>query len=148
MAKTALTILKARTVAGEYSPAVKAPEMAQSRAMFRRAAIVTGLCAALALGPGCAHPYAGPKTLAAIGTGLLIAGATAWAVGDRTSRNGLLIPGVVAASLGAATVITAGAWLARSIACDADPDCPDGEACREIPAPPGGIPYKQCMHRE
>lgn len=116
--------------------------------MFRRAAVAAGLCAILAPGAGCARPYAGPKTLAAIGTGLLVAGATAWAVGDRSSRNGLVIPGVVGASLGAATVITAGGWLAASIACDADPDCPDGEACREIPAPPGGIPYKQCMQRE
>ena len=30
---------------------------------------------------------------------------------------------------------------------DVYPDCPDEEQCREVPAPPGGIPYKQCIPR-
>ncbi len=35
----------------------------------------------------------------------------------------------------------------RDGACDVDPDCDEDEQCREIPAPPGGVPYKQCMTR-
>jgi hypothetical protein len=112
-------------------------------AMPRRLAAAL-LIAALA---GCARPYSGPKTLAAIGTGLLVGGGTAWVVGERTGNSGLTTPGAVTAAIGAVLVIGAAGWLAQSIACAADPDCPEGEECRELPAPPGGVPYKQCVRR-
>jgi hypothetical protein len=96
---------------------------------------------------GCARPYAGPKTLAAIGTTLLVGGGAAWAMGERTDRRALVAPGFVSTVVGAVAIIGAGGWLALSIACRVDPDCPDGEACKEVPAPPGGIPYRQCVRR-
>ncbi len=99
------------------------------------------------LAPGCARPYRGPKTLAAIGAGLVAGGGATWAIGERQDRGGLITPGFVAAVVGVAAVIAAGGWMATQIACDAEPDCPDGEECREVPAPPGGIPYKQCVPR-
>jgi hypothetical protein len=107
--------------------------------------------AALALGAtvasGCARPYRGPKTLAAIGTGLLAAGSVGWIAGERGNHPGLITPSVITAVVGAAAVIGAGGWLAASIACSADPDCPEGEQCKELPAPPGGVPYRQCVIR-
>jgi hypothetical protein len=96
---------------------------------------------------GCARPYAGPKTMAAIGTALVVGGASMWIAGERTDRKGLVTGGAIGTFLGVGVVIGAGGWLAGSIACDADPDCPEGEECREVPAPPGGVPYKQCVRR-
>ncbi len=97
---------------------------------------------------GCARPYPGPKTMAAIGTGFLVGGGAMWVTGERRDSGPLISLGFVATVLGAATVIAAGGWMASAIACRADPDCPIGDMCREIPAPPGGIPYKQCVRRE
>lgn len=96
---------------------------------------------------GCARPYAGPKTLAAIGTGLLAGGGAAWVVGERGNHDAVILPGLITTMVGIGVVVAAGSWLAVSINCRADPDCPDGEECKEQPAPPGGIPYKQCMQR-
>jgi hypothetical protein len=56
-------------------------------------------------------------------------------------------PGFVTSVIGAIAIIGAGGWLAASINCHADPDCPEGEECKEVPAPPGGIPYRQCVRR-
>lgn len=111
--------------------------------MLRRAAV---LCLILA-SAGCARPYSGPKTLAAIGSTLLAGGSTAWAVGERSDRQAVITPGFITTVVGAAAIIGAGGWLAISISCRADPDCPDYEECREVPAPPGGIPYRQCVQR-
>jgi hypothetical protein len=111
--------------------------------MLRRLA----LAVVFAFAGGCAHPYAGPKTLAAIGAGLLVGGGASWAVGERTNRGALVAPGFVGTVIGAVAVIGAGGWLAASIGCRADPDCPEREECKEVPAPPGGIPYKQCVRR-
>jgi len=111
--------------------------------MLRRAT----LCLLIALGAGCAQPYAGPKTLAAIGTTLLVGGGTAWAVGERTDRRSMIAPGFISTVVGSLAVIGAGAWLAGSIGCRVDPDCPEGEECKEVPAPPGGVPYRQCVRR-
>ena len=105
------------------------------------------LSLALVLGVGCAHPYAGPKTMAAIGTTLLVGGGTAWAVGERTNQRGMIAPGFVGTVIGSLAVIAAGGWLAASIGCRVDPDCPEGEECKELPAPPGGVPYRQCVKR-
>jgi hypothetical protein len=101
----------------------------------------------VALLSGCARPYAGPKTMAAIGSVLLVGGGTAWAVGERANHPALVTPGFVSTVIGAASVIAAGGWLAASINCRADPDCPEGEQCKEVPAPPGGVPYRQCVKR-
>ena len=55
--------------------------------------------------------------------------------------------GFVTVVVGLAAIVAAGGWMAASVACEADPDCPEEEQCREVPAPPGGIPYKQCIPR-
>jgi hypothetical protein len=106
---------------------------------------VLALAATLAV--GCTRPYAGPKTLAALGTGLMLAGSAAWIAGAQGNRPGLIVPGLVITAAGTATVMGAGGWLAVAIDCEADPDCPEGEWCRELPAPQGGVPYKQCTQR-
>jgi hypothetical protein len=111
--------------------------------MLRRAS----LCLVIALGAGCASPYAGPKTLAAIGTTLLVGGGTAWAIGERTNRSAMIAPGFISTVVGSLAVIGAGGWMAASIGCRVDPDCPEGEECKEVPAPPGGVPYRQCVRR-
>ncbi len=99
-------------------------------------------------GAGCAQPYAGPKTLAALGAGLLTAGGTTWVLGDRQNRDALANSGLAVSALGAAAVFVAGGWLAAGVACTEDPDCPRNEECREIPTQPGGYPYRQCMPRQ
>lgn len=109
-------------------------------------AIAALLIAGLLAG-GCARPYAGPKTLAALGVGLLAAGGTTWIVGDRQHRDGVATGGLVTTVLGAAVVAAAGGWLAAGVACSDDVDCPRDEECREIPTRPGGFPYQQCMPR-
>jgi hypothetical protein len=111
--------------------------------MLRRAVLVL----LLSLSAGCARPYAGPKTLAAIGAGLVIGGSGTWAFAERADQRGLVAPAFVTTVIGAAVVVAAGGWLAASIGCRADPDCPENEECREVPAPPGGIPYRQCVSR-
>jgi hypothetical protein len=100
------------------------------------------------LGAGCARPYAGPKTLAALGAGLLTAGGTTWVAGDRENHGGVATAGMVTTALGAIAVFAAGGWLAIGVACTEDPDCPRTEECREIPSPPGGVSYHQCMPRQ
>ena len=110
--------------------------------MARTAALL-----ALLLTASCARPYAGQKTLAAIGAGLIVAGGTAWVAGERSGPNALIVPGLITTVVGVGAIMSAGGWLAASISCRADPDCPDGEECKEVPAPPGGIPYKQCVRR-
>jgi hypothetical protein len=99
------------------------------------------------VGAGCARPYAGPKTLAALGTGLLAAGSTTWVVGDRENHDKVATAGMVTTVIGAVAVFAAGGWLAVGVACTEAPDCPRTEECREIPTSPGGVPYRQCMPR-
>jgi hypothetical protein len=101
----------------------------------------------VALTTACARPYRGPKTLAAIGVGVLATSAALWVVGERNHRRTMERVGVAGSLVGAGMTVGAGAWLAASTGCNADPDCPDDEICREIPAPPGREPYKQCMPR-
>jgi hypothetical protein len=110
-----------------------------------RLVIVAAL--ALTLTTGCARPYGGPRTLAAIGAGLLLAGGAAWIAGERSSHTGLVNPGFAATVVGAGAVVGAAAWMAATVSCRVDPDCPEGEECKEVPAPPGGIPYRQCRRR-
>lgn len=99
------------------------------------------------LGSGCARPYAGPKTLAALGVGLLAAGGTTWIVADHEHRDGMAVGGLITTLAGAAAVAAAGGWLAVGVACTDDVDCPRSEECRVIPTRPGGVPYYQCMPR-
>jgi hypothetical protein len=112
-------------------------------------ALATLLALALAspLGAGCARPYKGPKALAGIGAGLLATSATLWAIGERRDRDTLTRVGAAGSAAGAVAALAAGGWLAFAAACKADPDCPDDEVCREIPAPPGREPYRQCTRR-
>ena len=111
---------------------------------FARLALLLALCGQV----GCARPYAGPKTLAALGAGLLVVGGTTWVVGERGDHHNVALTGVAATALGAAAVLAAGGWLAIGVACAEDIDCPRNEECREIPAQPGGYPYRQCMQRQ
>jgi hypothetical protein len=64
-----------------------------------------------------------------------------------SASHALTGTGFVAVAVGLAAVVAAGGWMAASVSCDADPDCPEEETCREVPAPPGGVPYKQCVPR-
>jgi hypothetical protein len=125
---------------------MRRPPHALRRSASPLRAALAGLLA-LALGAGCSAPYRAPKTLAGIGTALLVTGGAVWVVGDRRDRPALATGGMVAAGVGLAAAIAAGGWLATALACRSDPDCPQGEECREIPALPGTEPYKQCMRR-
>jgi hypothetical protein len=103
---------------------------------------------------GCLGRHAGPRTLAAIGALAVGAGSVGWSVGEGlgggahpAASTAFLSSGFVAVAVGLAAVVAAGGWMAASAACEADPDCPEEETCREVPAPPGGVPYKQCVPR-
>jgi len=81
------------------------------------------------------------------------AGSVTWAAGERvvdqpSTSLALSRAGFVSAALGLAAVVAAGGWMAAEVACRADPDCPEEETCREVPAPAGGVPYKQCVPRQ
>ena len=111
-----------------------------------------GFLLALALAAGCAGRYKGPRTLAGLGTAAALAGSATWASGevlqDRGHSAGPLVGiGFTSVALGLAAIVAAGGWMALEVACNVDPDCDEEEQCREIPAPPGGIPYKQCVPR-
>jgi hypothetical protein len=118
---------------------------------------IFGLTLTLALASassGCVGRHAGPRTLASIGAIFVGTGSAAWAAGeglDRTAHPStapaLIDGGFVAVAVGLAAVVAAGGWMAAAVACEADPDCPEEETCREVPAPPGGVPYKQCVPR-
>jgi hypothetical protein len=97
----------------------------------------------------CAGPrFRGPARLALAGGVVALTGSAIWAVGERASNPGNTpMVGLVTAAAGMAAVLAAGGWIAVAAACDSDPDCDEAEECREIPAPPGGVPYKQCMPR-
>jgi hypothetical protein len=111
------------------------------------ARVAAAISLSVLLTGGCLPPYKGPKTLAALGVGLLATGATMWVVGERGDHQGLTRAGVVTTVAGAAAAFAAGGWLAASVGCRTDPDCAETEACKEIPAPPGREPYKQCVPR-
>jgi hypothetical protein len=103
---------------------------------------------------GCIGRHAGPRTLASIGGVLVGAGSASWAAGEGfdsaahpSTAHALTDGGFVAVVVGLAAVVAAGGWMAAAVACEADPDCPEDETCREVPAPPGGVPYKQCVPR-
>jgi hypothetical protein len=111
-------------------------------ASLQIALVVVALTAA-----GCAGRHRGPRTLATLGAVLALSGSGAWAVGERNDSRTSVAIGVIGVAAGIATVVVAGGWMAAKVSCSVDPDCPDDEQCKEIPAPPGGIPYKQCVPR-
>jgi hypothetical protein len=116
---------------------------------------LSGLTLVLAVAAqGCVGRHAGPRTLASIGAVMVAAGSATWAAGDgldggghQTASHVLGTGGFASVVVGLAAVAAAGGWMAASVACEADPDCPEEETCREVPAPPGGVPYKQCVPR-
>lgn len=123
-----------------------------SRTISRTLA-AAALCAVVVAG-GCSGLHAWPRTLAGIGAVAVAAGSGAWAAGEvndstgqEPASRGLINAGFVSVVAGLAIIAIAGGWIAASAACQADPDCADEEQCREVPAPPGGIPYKQCIPR-
>ena len=91
--------------------------------------------------------YRAPRSLATLGVALVAGGGASWVVGEQYDRRMATNVGFALVAAGVATVIAAGGWMAATVACDADPDCDDTDQCREVPAPPGGIPYKQCVPR-
>jgi hypothetical protein len=103
---------------------------------------------------GCIGRHAGPRTLAALGALAVGAGSATWAAGEDHQGGGqagtsqaIVRGGFVSVAVGLAAIVAAGGWMAASAACEVDPDCPEDETCREVPAPPGGVPYKQCVPR-
>jgi hypothetical protein len=113
--------------------------------------VAAGALAALLAG-GCTGRYAGARTLATVGALAVAGGSVAWAAGEGFEHSGrsgsvLVTPGFATVAAGLAAIVVAGGWMSVSVACHADPDCDEEEQCREIPAPPGGVPYKQCMSR-
>jgi hypothetical protein len=117
----------------------------------RAARLGAVLLAAFLLMAGCAGTHRGPRILAGIGALAVTAGSGTWAAGeavasDTTSRQ-LVTAGFTSVAFGLCAIVIAGGWMAASVTCEADPDCPEEEQCREVPAPPGGVPYKQCVPR-
>ena len=116
---------------------------------FLRIAVAIALLTA-----GCAGLYKGPRLLAGAGAVAVGGGSALWATGegleggshDSTSHP-LINAGFISVVVGLAAIVVAGGWVAASVACETDPDCAEDEQCREVPAPPGGIPYKQCIPR-
>lgn len=89
-----------------------------------------------------------PRALGFAGATAALAGSGVWIVGERRSDPGPLPAiGLGMVAVGIVAMVAAGGWMAAQVACQVDPDCEDTEECREIPAPAGGIPYKQCMSR-
>jgi hypothetical protein len=114
-----------------------------------RIAVVVALIAA-----GCSGLYRGPRLLAGAGAVAVGGGSGMWATGEGfqggsndSSSGPLVSAGFVTVVVGLAAIVIAGGWMAAKVACDADPDCPEEEQCREVLPPPGGIPYKQCIPR-
>jgi hypothetical protein len=130
---------RGRTVSMRGAGAARRPARALALAAF-----------ALAAQSGCQGRYATPRTVAALGSLAVLAGGATWAAGEARDGGGnsrLVGAGFVTVAAGIAAIVAAGGWMAVSVSCRADPDCDEDEQCREIPAPPGGVPYKQCMSR-
>ena len=77
--------------------------------------LLGGLLGTGLLGAGCARPYAGPKTLAALGVGLLAAGSTTWVAGDRENHGGVAAAGMATTALGAIAVFVGMVALAFGV---------------------------------
>jgi hypothetical protein len=104
----------------------------------------------LGTGPtGCASTqHRRPRNLGLAGAVAAIGGSVVWVAGEQRTDPGYVpAVGLAIVAAGVVAMVTAGGWIAAEVACRADPDCEETEECREIPAPPGGVPYKQCMPR-
>jgi hypothetical protein len=119
-----------------------------SRSLCAIAAVVALFAA------GCAGLHSGPRLLASAGAVAVAGGSGLWASGEQfqggshdSAARPMIDAGFVTVVVGLAAMVAAGGWMAASVACEVDPDCPEEEQCREVPAPPGGIPYKQCIPR-
>jgi hypothetical protein len=122
------------------------PRTVSARSRSRRWLVLVVLIVANGLG-GCTGRYSGARTLASVGTLAVLAGSATWASGEAFDRHAAVTVGFISVAAGLAAIVASGGWMASSVACTADPDCDENEQCREIPAPPGGVPYKQCMSR-
>src|SRR5882724_389099 len=116
--------LDARTVSDRVGSA---------RAAARRT-LVAALALAFAGATGCAGRYAGPRTLAGLGTFAVVAGSVTWAAGEGLERNGraggaLVTTGFIGVATGVAAIVVAGGWMALSVSCNVDPDCAEDEQC-------------------
>ena len=123
--------------------------VARGRALARLVTAL-GMLAALGQGAGCATTshHARPRALAFVGGGLALAGSSVWLVGENREHAGNLPTiGLTTVAVGVAAMIASGIWMAAEVTCQTDPDCAEYEECREIPAPPGGVPYRQCVAR-
>jgi hypothetical protein len=112
--------------------------------------LLVTLPVSLMFSPGCAtnHYHRRPRTLGFLGASAAVVGSGVWVVGEQRSNPGYVpAVGLGLVAVGIVAMIAAGGWIAAEVRCDADPDCEETEECREIPAPPGGVPYKQCMTR-
>jgi len=98
---------------------------------------------------GCATSNHGrPRALALASAAVALGGSGVWVAGERRAEPGSMpAVGLGIVAVGIAGMIASGAWMAAQVSCQADPDCLESEECREIPAPPGGVPYKQCSPR-
>ena len=109
------------------------------------------LLAAALLAAGCAGRHQGPRLLAGLGALAVTVGSGTWAAGETVSNENtsrqLVTAGFASVAVGLCAIVVAGGWMAASVACEADADCAEEEQCREVPAPPGGVPYKQCVPR-
>src|ERR1700722_13980914 len=94
-----------------------------------------GLALGLALmTTGCLGRHAGPRTLAALGTLAVGAGSVTWATGEdlqggahAAPSHPLVVGGCISVAVGLAAIVAAGGWMAVSVACEVDPDCPEEE---------------------
>ena len=121
-----------------------------ARKLWRPVALVVcGANLVVSLGAsGCATGRGGPRSLALASAGVALGGSAMWVAGEQRSQPGALpAAGLIVVAAGVVGMIAAGGWMAAQVACTADPDCSETEECREIPAPPGGVPYKQCTPR-
>ena len=128
--------------------------MAPSRRAHPRRALgaamaLVWLVAGAVGGEGCASSNHGrPRALALASAAVALGGSGVWVAGERRADPGSMpAVGLGVVAVGIAGMIASGAWMAAQVSCQADPDCLESEECREIPAPPGGVPYKQCSPR-
>jgi hypothetical protein len=133
---------------GETTGSRSAPSSPRPGRRRPAAALAVALLSLLATGAaGCAGRYRGPRSLATIGAVLIGAGGGTWVAGEQSGGRAMTDAGFSLVAAGIVAVVAAGGWMAKAVACEADPDCDEAEQCREIPAPPGGIPYKHCVPR-
>ena len=115
---------------------------------LRRSPVLALLVAGMLVACGCGGHHRGARTLGGLGAVLAVGGGATWVVGERRDQRALTNAGVVSTAVGIALLVAAGGWMAASVSCESDPDCPENQHCREIPPPPGGGPYKQCVPQE